>query len=63
MTGRLPDGQEGFHGPNGLEEVFIKRMGLSWDDVGKMLMILVASLVIIFPNKIYVEYTTQLKVI
>ena len=63
MTGRLPDGQEGFHGPNGLEEVFIKRMGLSWDDVGKMFMILVASLVIIFPNKIYVEYTTQLKLI
>lgn len=32
---RLPSGQQGFHGSNGLEAVFIQRMGLSMDDVGK----------------------------
>ena len=42
---RLPDGQEGYHGPNGLEEVFIKRMGLSWDDIGKMLMMMMMMMV------------------
>lgn len=32
---RLPSGQQGFHGSNGLEAVFIQRMGLTMDDVGK----------------------------
>jgi len=34
-TSRLPDAQQGYHGPNGLDAVFIKRMGLTLDDVGK----------------------------
>jgi hypothetical protein len=59
MNARLPDGQEGFHGPNGLEEVFIKRMGLSWDDVGKMLKCDNIVVVIIFPMKIYKDHSTQ----
>jgi hypothetical protein len=37
---RLPSGQEGFHGYNGFEAVFLQRMGLTMDDVGMKIYIL-----------------------
>ena len=32
--GRLPDAQHGFEGRNGIDEVFVKRMGLTREDAG-----------------------------
>jgi len=32
--GRLPDAQQGFEGENGIDQVFVKRMGLTKEDAG-----------------------------
>jgi len=63
---RLPSGQEGFHGSNGFEAVFLQRMGLTMDDVGMKTYIYIYYVYVVLSIyiKIYVKrYTiTRIKV-